>query len=306
MISGFVFTHVYLRRPTGLRDFWVARIARLYPMHLAMLLTVAALQWASWQVVGAWQIYGNNDARHFALQLVMAGSWSTLSRGLSFDGPIWSVSFELVAYVAFFASLGLLRRGGIAVAAAGCGLAAWLQGADWIDPPLLRLSTFGCVAYFYWGVCLWFAVAACARAKGQIQATLIAGLACSLVAATAVAWRAGLAAPAVALASAALVAGAAGLDMRRSGRASPAGAGPFEALGDMSYSLYLVHVPLQMALLTGIDLVAPGDRSVADAAWLLPAWLAASCLAAHWAHRWLERPAGRALRRLARPRPKAG
>ncbi len=44
VISGFVFAHVYLGRPTTMRAFWVARFARLYPLHLVTLLAVAALQ----------------------------------------------------------------------------------------------------------------------------------------------------------------------------------------------------------------------------------------------------------------------
>lgn len=113
VISGFVFAHVYLGRPTTMRAFWVARFARLYPLHLVTLLAVAALQAVSMSATGAWQIYGSNDLRHFLLQVPMASNWSSLSRGLSFNGPIWSVSFELVAYAAFFLSLPLLRGGGL-------------------------------------------------------------------------------------------------------------------------------------------------------------------------------------------------
>ena len=69
VISGFVFAHVYFRRNTNLQGFIMARFARLYPLHFATLMIVLFLQWFSISKVWQWQIYGNNDARHFALQL---------------------------------------------------------------------------------------------------------------------------------------------------------------------------------------------------------------------------------------------
>jgi peptidoglycan/LPS O-acetylase OafA/YrhL len=57
LISGFVFAHVYMRRPVTGWNFFVARFARLYPLHFATLLYVAALQIWSLQGAGHWQIY---------------------------------------------------------------------------------------------------------------------------------------------------------------------------------------------------------------------------------------------------------
>ncbi|MFX5945263.1 hypothetical protein ABTE62_19415, partial [Acinetobacter baumannii] len=43
-VSGFVFAHVYLADPTAHDRFWLARVARLWPLHLLTLVLVALLQ----------------------------------------------------------------------------------------------------------------------------------------------------------------------------------------------------------------------------------------------------------------------
>ncbi len=94
LISGFVFAHVYLHRPTSAWQFSVARFARLYPLHFATLLYVAILQLVSLNLVGHWQIYANNDTKHFILQLFMSSNWNTWSAN-SINN---SASFCLLGY----------------------------------------------------------------------------------------------------------------------------------------------------------------------------------------------------------------
>ncbi len=101
LISGVVFMHVYSQRRTGLWNFGVARVARLFPLHLATLCLVAVIQIVSLQITGHWQIYGNNDLKHFGLQLLLSSNSVNLSHGLSFNGPIWSVSLEVPVYFLF-------------------------------------------------------------------------------------------------------------------------------------------------------------------------------------------------------------
>jgi peptidoglycan/LPS O-acetylase OafA/YrhL len=151
LISGFVFAHVYLPRPVTLWQFSVARFARLYPLHGLLLLVVAALQWTSLSFVGHWQIYGNNDLRHFGLHAVMASNWSTLSHGLSFNGPFWSVSLEILVYALFFVALGLMRRAprlGSLMLTAMCWSMAEIGN---LSLPLVHQAVFACGSYFFLG-----------------------------------------------------------------------------------------------------------------------------------------------------------
>lgn len=114
-LSGFIFFWKYAE-PVGRgevsgRRFALWRITRLYPLHLATLLAVAAL--AAWYraQVGQEFVYEHNTAGQFLLQLFMASEWSGRSQW-SFNGPIWSVSVELLAYAVFFGAcrLGLVTR----------------------------------------------------------------------------------------------------------------------------------------------------------------------------------------------------
>ena len=104
-LSGFIFFWLYAekisRRQTSLREFVVLRFSRLYPLHfLTLLVVVAGQQFIHWRY-GAYFVYSQNDLYHFGLQLLFASNWG-FERGLSFNGPIWSVSVEIVCYAAFF------------------------------------------------------------------------------------------------------------------------------------------------------------------------------------------------------------
>ncbi|MCY7280846.1 MAG: acyltransferase family protein [Sphingomonas bacterium] len=78
ILSGFVFMVAYGGKGQSLdqREFWVHRLARLYPLHLATLAVVAALQIVSVQLTGRWTVEGNNDLPHFVAQLFFAQTGS--------------------------------------------------------------------------------------------------------------------------------------------------------------------------------------------------------------------------------------
>jgi peptidoglycan/LPS O-acetylase OafA/YrhL len=54
-------------------------------------------------------VFSRNDLFHFFLQLPLASSWG-FQKGFSFNGPVWSVSVEILLYVLFFL---LCRFGGL-------------------------------------------------------------------------------------------------------------------------------------------------------------------------------------------------
>lgn len=107
-ISGFIFFWKYrdvvARRLLDGWRFFVLRFSRLYPLHVVALLLVAALQPLYFQFTGYFFVYQNNDALHFLLQLLMASN-ATTQEGLSFNGPIWSISVEVLVYFFFFMML---------------------------------------------------------------------------------------------------------------------------------------------------------------------------------------------------------
>ncbi|WP_206542414.1 acyltransferase family protein [Sphingomonas sanguinis] len=108
LLSGAVFVIRYGGAPFDSKRFWIWRFARLYPLHIATLLLITAIQLVSLHITGRTTVYGNFDLYHFALQLVMASAWG-LERGDSFNAPIWSVSVEILIYIVFFAYARTMR-----------------------------------------------------------------------------------------------------------------------------------------------------------------------------------------------------
>jgi Acyltransferase family len=107
-ISGFIFFWKYRDaisgRTVGGWKFFVFRLSRLYPLHLVTLLMVALMQPIYFYLHGFFFVYQNNDVQHFIPQLFMASDWGLL-RSNSFNGPIWSISVEVLVYAVFFLTL---------------------------------------------------------------------------------------------------------------------------------------------------------------------------------------------------------
>ena len=145
-ISGFIFFWKYrdaiADRSVGGWKFFVLRFSRLYPLHLVTLLLVALLQPVYFGLHGYFFVYQPNDMPHFLAQLFMASDWGIV-HGLSFDGPIWSISIEVMVYFLFFLML--------------LGTRSWLLNvvivAACLSAPGLGISgqvTY-CLALFYIG-----------------------------------------------------------------------------------------------------------------------------------------------------------
>lgn len=104
-LSGFIFFWLYSdkigNRQVSLREFFILRFSRLYPLHLFTLLFVAGAQQVVLSRLGHYFVYPNNDIYHFASQLAFASCWGGQA-GLSFNGPVWSVSVEVLLYAGFF------------------------------------------------------------------------------------------------------------------------------------------------------------------------------------------------------------
>ena len=145
-ISGFIFFWKY-RDPIadGSVDGWkffVLRFSQLYPLHLVMLLVVASLQTIYFGLHGNFFVYQENDLAHFLAQLFMASEWGIV-HGNSFDGPIWSISVEVLVYFLFFVLLLTTRSWLLNVAVvAACLVTESLHAGGQVT---------NCLALFYMG-----------------------------------------------------------------------------------------------------------------------------------------------------------
>ncbi|MBV7393776.1 acyltransferase family protein [Mameliella sediminis] len=93
ILSGFIILHVYERQIAegrfSLRRFMVKRLARIYPLHLVMLLLFLALA-----VAGG---HGHDGA---LASVLLVHAWA-VTDGLVLNGPSWTISAEFFAYLLF-------------------------------------------------------------------------------------------------------------------------------------------------------------------------------------------------------------
>lgn len=287
VLSGFVLALPFVeegRRPPGYAAFAAKRVVRLLLPCAAVALLLAALV----PLVGPEPRPGLsrwfNDAwaERVTPRLVLGHATLLLPGGYSLNSPMWTLHYELRVSL-LFPLLALLCRAGTAVlgAAAAAGVVVCLAEMKFIGTGALTTLLF--VPHFALGAML-------ARHRREVAAS-VAG---SGAAARAALWLGcyalltfrwlapanGLVCDLVNGAGAALLI-ALVLGSRRVQTALEAG--PWPWLGAVSYSLYLVHVPV---LLTALHLAPPS----------VPVWMvaagapAASLLAAAVLHRLVERP----------------
>ena len=171
VLSGFVFFWLYSE---SIRDgrvrlgaFALMRFSRLYPLQVLTLIVVALLQSLYFARVGRFFIYQDNDWQHFILHLGLVQNWWP-NMPQSFDGPSWSVSIEVLLYLVFFAGCRLGVRAGwrtllLAIAAAPL---------MWVDEHISR----GMIGFFMGGV----AYALWDHARSRPSAVLLARLSATL------------------------------------------------------------------------------------------------------------------------------
>ena len=173
MLSGFVMTHVYYDAfsesiTEHYRNFLVARIARLYPLHLLVLFlfvaTVLTSQLLGYLTTGTMQgipLKGPQSFSAFVANLFMLQG---LDAGeLSWNYPAWSISVEFIAYLAFPFALPVIWRARAAVKIAvalvlfaALGVLAYLTRDDfnqWNGP----ITLLRCLPEFILGTLLYSA-----------------------------------------------------------------------------------------------------------------------------------------------------
>ena len=296
-ISGFIFFWKYrdaiAERSVGGWKFFVLRFSRLYPLHLVTLLLVALLQPVYFGLHGYFFVYQDNDLPHLLAQLFMASDWGIV-HGYSFDGPIWSISVEVMVYFLFFLMLLASRSWLLNVAiVAACLGSAELNASGQVT---------NCLAFFYIG-----GLAAMAR-RGVAAARFRKAI-------EGAAWLAVMTTPPIVLSLARdqldrldflllLTYTPVLLFCLSREIVVPASVQKaVEAAGNMSYSSYLLHFPIQLAIVLGFTIV--GLPIPLYDVWFFGFYLLTTLLAAYLTYRYFEAPAQSLIRGLTL-RPRAG
>ena len=330
VLSGFIMCHVYgtwfasAVRRSDFGRFTIARLARVYPLHLAMLLLTALI----WAISGAVGIPENlilqteNSAYSFVTNLLLLQAMN-LHGWFSWDHAAWSISTEWWMYMLFpflvrpFGRLGSAGRVAVVLAC----FAGYVAITFWINP-LVRVSPSLQVIFgpgpppmsntinvgFQYGFlrCLFGFVLGMMMQAGFREswgrAWLGSGYTLGLLAlGLGVCMHLGLPDavtvgffPLIILAGAY---GSAGIDRLFAHRA-------LQRLGDWSFSIYLVHQPLAFAIgsvLAYQTLGQPTAGGPPPRPDLLTGWLigltfvALTLLVASFTYRFIEVPARRAL-----------
>lgn len=284
-LSGFIFFWKYAgpvaQGAVPFSKFALLRFSRLYPLHLLTLLIVAALSWR-YEAINASTgfVYPNQDASHFVLQLFMASDWRP-GINWSYNGPIWSISVEILVYALFYGlcRLGVTRLWMVLALIAGSGAVYALKLTS--HPVVL------CVFFFYLGALTCQAHEAFTRklspeAQGAtLKAALglvMAGLALAVIGVLRPMFFVALLTPIAIIALLHWV-------KPRSARTTRAIVG----LGNMTYSSYLWHFPLQ--LLAALVFIGHPADLPAHSPWWLLGYLGVTYLIATLSYRFIESPA---------------
>jgi len=303
VLSGFVLCHVYLaRQEAGKLDYWnfvSRRVARIYPMHLLSLLGMVALGLAAhrlqlrfngpWDAAEFLALPSGELPREFLAHVLMIHAWGA-SDGMHFNAPSWSISAEWFVYLTFPLLTALLGPGArrplatlviTAVAVAAYAVLSTAAAHD-VFEMTWNIGVLRIIPGFLLGIALYrFGTTWSAGRKGALL-----GFQLSLVLAIVTAW-AGAPHVFVVLSLGAMILFAA--DAERHG-ALKSLCGDFAVLlGEVSYSVYMIHYGLGLVLY-GLLLKSAGGAGSTTALGLILFGIALLTFLSWVAHRFFEIP----------------
>jgi peptidoglycan/LPS O-acetylase OafA/YrhL len=306
LISGFVFAHVYYDSKITAKEFALRRFARLYPLHAVTLLATVAIQGVSLATTGMTQIIANYDLKHFIYSVFFItpalnhGALAPWGVDVSFNAPVWSVTVEEAIYAVFFILCAFLftKRSALPlIMATFCVMVA-------LTSPKLELFAV-CGFYFFTGSLTYYLIMsrkvtlteAIGATAGLIGAIFL-GLRIVPEGITALNEAAALIKVSVVFVPALIV--AALIDLSPFGRHLHR----LRWIGDNTYSMYLWHWPLEVAILTFLW-VSGINRSFLASPIMIIAWIAVMLVVGRVSLLWIERPAQKAILGFGMSRIKA-
>lgn len=117
MLSGFVMAYSYVNRIQNgynFKKYLIKRLARLYPLHIFTLFL-----WVPYILikiyfynigVGASDPSVSNNIETFIYNLFLIQAWGVTESARSWNGPSWSISVELFAYLFFYFIISIVNQ----------------------------------------------------------------------------------------------------------------------------------------------------------------------------------------------------
>ena len=308
-LSGFIFFWLYSKpvadRVVSFRSFAVLRLSRLYPLHFVTLVFVAIGQRLYVDMTSTPFVYPFNDTYHFLLNVLFVPAWG-FEKGPSFNSPVWSVSVEVLVYVMFFVFCRIFNRNLIAMVIA--------VGIGYFTRRFNDAIGIGMLGFFIGGIA--FVVYGKAVQSGHVRRFSV-----WLSVITTLAWLAALVASG---STSGFELGGAPWILRKLVSSSEVIAlfpltiltlafietrrgtlgRRLSFIGDISYSSYLLHFPLQLAVaLIATKCVASPELFYSP--WFMVAFFIVLIAVSLASHRYLEVPLQRHLRLRFGPAPHA-
>lgn len=305
VLSGFILSHVYLQsageKRFSYRGFLWARVARVYPLHIATLVGVGLL--AAVALVAGMSVDSNVLSWvSLPANLLMVHAWG-LAPVAGWNHPSWSISAEWFAYLCFPLFAFVFWRAREKPVAAVVGAAAFLAVLYYgfervagfpLTEATIRWGALRIVPCFALG-CALYLVYRKAPLKAPWTASAVSF--CLMVLSAAL----GLWDGVTVLLAGALILSLASLPNERAGWLASK---PAVYLGEISYSVYMVCVPWKLlAVNLAAKLTDAPDKQLQLFVWL--AILALLPVVAALSYHLVEHPARKALRGMAQGRKTA-
>ncbi len=296
ILSGFILTHVYgpavIAGRFSFKGFLWARLARLYPVHLVTLVSLVLLALIAGHL--GLEISEAFDYRHLWAQILLVQAWGVVPGG-GWNHPSWSISAEWFAYLVFPLAFGALAFGAarprLALSIAiGMFILLYLaapympfaNGAGLTD--FTQFGAIRIIPSFATGIALWWLGQKVTLGRSLAWAGVAASLAAIVLASF------------LRLSDIVIWTSLAGLIFTLAELSKIGGGGPLAAplaiwLGEASYALYMVHMPVDLVWFQLVRRVVsnPNDPTVALVAVI--GVILASLLAAGLLYTYIERPA---------------
>lgn len=305
LLSGFMLMHAHRLdfaelQVANIRDFAVARLMRVYPLSLVVLLLIVALIVADPSFAAHYRnsAEGNLSLVSFILTVLLATRW--LPHQGSWNEPVWSLSAEIVGYVMFPVLawiIGRITSQKLAFCSAASLIASVIilqilvgrfgQNNLGFQGALVRMAGF-----FTAGICLRQAAGLVRGEHASVSTSTAIGAVLAIVLLPFVPFGPGL----MPVPFAALIFA---LFFQRDviGRLLSSRVAMF--MGKISFPLYLLHVmPLGAFHYHARNMMLSGQTYAAALLLVIVALVAASWVL----HTWVERPAHQLARRAARSR----